>query len=37
VVDRFTIVEVDGSPISEKRRRALQTDVLAAVDAVSRG
>ena len=37
VTDRFTIVEVDGTPVSEKRRRALQTDVLAAVDAVSRG
>ncbi len=37
VVDRFTIVEVDGSPVGEKRRRALQTDVLAAVDAVARG
>jgi [protein-PII] uridylyltransferase len=37
VVDRFTIVEIDGSPVSEKRRRALQTDVLAAVDAVARG
>jgi [protein-PII] uridylyltransferase len=36
VVDRFTIVEVDGSPISEKRRRALQTDVLAAVDVAQR-
>jgi [protein-PII] uridylyltransferase len=37
VVDRFALLEVDGSPIGEKRRRALQTDVLAAVDAVSRG
>jgi [protein-PII] uridylyltransferase len=37
VVDRFTIVEIDGSPVSEKRRRSLQTDVLAAVDAVARG
>jgi [protein-PII] uridylyltransferase len=36
VVDRFTLVELDGSPINEKRRRALQTDVLAAIDAVSR-
>jgi [protein-PII] uridylyltransferase len=37
VIDRFTLVEIDGSPISEKRRRALQTDMLAAVDAVARG
>jgi [protein-PII] uridylyltransferase len=37
VVDRFSLLEVDGTPIGEKRRRALQTDVLAAVDAVSRG
>jgi UTP:GlnB (protein PII) uridylyltransferase len=37
VVDRFTIVELDGSPVSEKRRRALQTDVLAAIDVVARG
>jgi [protein-PII] uridylyltransferase len=36
VVDRFTLLELDGSPIGEKRRRALQTDVLAAVDAVAR-
>ena len=37
VVDRFTIVELDGSPVGEKRRRALQTDVLAAIDALARG
>jgi [protein-PII] uridylyltransferase len=37
VVDRFTIIEIDGSPVSEKRRRSLQTDVLAAIDAVARG
>jgi [protein-PII] uridylyltransferase len=36
VVDRFTIVETDGSPVSEKRRRSLQSDVLAAVDTVAR-
>jgi [protein-PII] uridylyltransferase len=36
VVDRFTIVELDGTPVSEKRRRALQTDVLAAIDVVAR-
>ncbi len=36
VVDRFTLVELDGSPINEKRRRALQTDVLAAIDVVAR-
>jgi [protein-PII] uridylyltransferase len=37
VIDRFTLLEIDGAPIGERRRRALQTDVLAAVDAVSRG
>jgi [protein-PII] uridylyltransferase len=37
VVDRFTIVEIDGSPVNEKRRRSLQTDVLAAIDVVARG
>jgi [protein-PII] uridylyltransferase len=37
VIDRFTVVEIDGSPIGEKRRRSLQTDVLAAVDTVARG
>jgi [protein-PII] uridylyltransferase len=36
VSDRFALVETDGSPIGEKRRRALQTDVLAAVDSVAR-
>ena len=36
VIDRFTIVELDGSPVGEKRRRALQTDLLAAIDAVAR-
>ncbi len=36
VADRFTIVELDGSRVSEKRRRSLQTDVLAAVDSVAR-
>jgi [protein-PII] uridylyltransferase len=36
VVDRFTLVELDGSPVTEKRRRALQTDVLAAIDVVAR-
>ncbi|HEX4448025.1 MAG TPA: hypothetical protein VH044_14855 [Polyangiaceae bacterium] len=37
VSDRFTLVEADGSSITEKRRRAIQTDVLAAVDSVARG
>jgi [protein-PII] uridylyltransferase len=37
VADRFTIVELDGSRIGDKRRRSLQTDVLAAVDTVARG
>ena len=36
VSDRFTLVEADGTPIREKRRRSIQTDVLAAVDSVAR-
>jgi [protein-PII] uridylyltransferase len=36
VSDRFNLVEADGSPIREKRRRSIQTDVLAAVDSVAR-
>jgi [protein-PII] uridylyltransferase len=37
VVDRFTIVELDGSPLRPQRRGILQVEVLAAIDAVARG
>jgi [protein-PII] uridylyltransferase len=32
VADRFTIVERDGKPVSEPRRRAVQKEVLSAID-----
>lgn len=35
VVDRFTIVELNGSPILRHRRGAVQTAVLAAMDALA--
>jgi [protein-PII] uridylyltransferase len=35
VVDRFTLVELDGSPIQKHRRGAVQTAVLAAIDTLS--
>jgi [protein-PII] uridylyltransferase len=35
VVDRFTIVELDGTPIVKNRRGAVQTAVLAAIDTLS--
>jgi [protein-PII] uridylyltransferase len=35
VIDRFTIVELDGSPIQKHRRGAVQTAVLAAIDTLS--
>jgi [protein-PII] uridylyltransferase len=35
VVDRFTIVELDGSPILRHRRGAVQTAVLTAIDALA--
>jgi [protein-PII] uridylyltransferase len=35
VVDRFQIVELDGSPIVKNRRGAVQTAVLAAIDTLS--
>ncbi len=35
VVDRFSIVELDGSPIVQNRRGAVQTAVLAALDTLS--
>jgi [protein-PII] uridylyltransferase len=37
VVDRFTVVELDGTPIGPGRRGMVQMEVLAAVDAVARG
>ncbi|HEY5146230.1 MAG TPA: hypothetical protein VII82_05660 [Polyangiaceae bacterium] len=36
VVDRFTIAELDGSPIRRNRRGVVQIEVLGAVDALSR-
>jgi [protein-PII] uridylyltransferase len=36
VVDRFTIVELDGSPIRRNRRGVVQIEVLGAIDALSR-
>jgi [protein-PII] uridylyltransferase len=35
VVDRFTIVELDGAPILRHRRGAVQTAVLTAIDALA--
>ncbi len=37
VVDRFTIVELDGAPLRANLRGILRVEVLAAIDAVSRG
>ncbi|MGD0677942.1 MAG: hypothetical protein ABSC94_21215 [Polyangiaceae bacterium] len=37
VVDRFTIVELDGTPIRPPRRGVVQMEVLAAIDALARG
>jgi [protein-PII] uridylyltransferase len=36
VVDRFTILELDGSPIRGSRRGIVQIEVLGAIDALSR-
>jgi [protein-PII] uridylyltransferase len=36
VVDRFTVVEPDGSPIRRSRRGIVQIEVLGAIDALSR-
>jgi [protein-PII] uridylyltransferase len=36
VIDRFNIVELDGTPIQKTRRGPVQTAVLEAIDAVSR-
>jgi [protein-PII] uridylyltransferase len=37
VVDRFSIVELDGAPLRANRRGLLQVEVLAAVDALRHG
>jgi [protein-PII] uridylyltransferase len=37
VVDRFTIVELDGAPLRAARRGVLQVEVLGAVDSLGRG
>jgi [protein-PII] uridylyltransferase len=37
VIDRFTIVELDGTPIVRNRRGAVQTAVLAAIDSLAHG
>jgi UTP:GlnB (protein PII) uridylyltransferase len=37
VVDRFTIVELDGTPISKPRRGLVQMELLAAIEALARG
>jgi [protein-PII] uridylyltransferase len=37
VLDRFTIVELDGAPLRAQRHGVLRVEVLAAIDAVARG
>ena len=37
VVDRFTIVELDGAPLRPERQGILRIEVLSAIDAVARG
>jgi [protein-PII] uridylyltransferase len=37
VLDRFTIVELDGAPLRAHRHGVLRVEVLAAIDAVARG
>jgi [protein-PII] uridylyltransferase len=37
VIDRFAIVELDGSPVSKDRRGAVQIEVLDAIHAIARG
>jgi [protein-PII] uridylyltransferase len=37
VVDRFAILELDGSPVSKERRGAVQVEVLEAIHAIARG
>jgi len=36
VVDRFTLVELDGAPLRTSRRGVLQVEVLAAIDSLGR-
>jgi [protein-PII] uridylyltransferase len=37
VIDRFAIVELDGSPVGKDRRGAVQIEVLEAIHAIARG
>jgi UTP:GlnB (protein PII) uridylyltransferase len=37
VVDRFTIAELDGSPVTRQKRGVVQMEVLSAIDALARG
>ena len=37
VVDRFTIVELDGTPIRQARRGVVQMEVLSAIESLTRG
>jgi [protein-PII] uridylyltransferase len=37
VVDRFTIAELDGSPVRPPRRGIVQMEVLSAVESLARG
>jgi UTP:GlnB (protein PII) uridylyltransferase len=37
VVDRFSLAELDGSPISRQKRGIVQMEVLGAIDALARG
>jgi [protein-PII] uridylyltransferase len=37
VVDRFTIAELDGSPVSRQKRGVVQMEVLGAIDALTHG
>ena len=37
VIDRFAIVELDGSPVGKDRRGAVQIEVLEAIQAIARG
>jgi UTP:GlnB (protein PII) uridylyltransferase len=36
VIDRFTLVELDGAPLRSSRRGVLQVEVLAAIDSLGR-
>lgn len=37
VVDRFTIAEIDGTPIRAQRRGTVQMEILSAIEALARG